>query len=422
MSENLDNKYKANELRKSGDLKAALPLYKDLWETTQDKFAAAGLIFCYRKQRKFDEALEVAEDAYSKFSDFDWCRNEYIWTLIQGKLFPFTEDDNLSEILETVDKILEAKPDDIAFRITIFKLLKHAKKRGKWDILNEWITKLNPKDLDGYEEDTTGWTDRELWYYYRVCGLALSNKEDEAIELINANEGEFFKKKKFFERLKAKAFIRLGKIDEASQIYENLVTSRADWWLLHEYGKFLLDQKEEKKALSHFVNAALSPPMKLELKVTLLSDIANLLIELDKKEQALPHLLLTKAVREKEGWGIVGLDERIENLGGNAEENLRIDSLLKKCQEIWQDLSGRKIAQNNNNTTKKNLIGKVINLDDGRPFCFIKTRDNQSYFCFKSDLPKGIVDGQIVNFDLIPSFDKKKNQESVKAVSISIHK
>ncbi len=123
MSENIDNKYRANELRKSGDLKAALPLYKELWENTQDKFAAAGLIFCYRKQRQFDEALEIAEDAYSKFPDFDWCRNEYIWTLIQGKLFPFTEDDNLSDILETVDKILAAKPDEIAFKVTILKLL-----------------------------------------------------------------------------------------------------------------------------------------------------------------------------------------------------------------------------------------------------------------------------------------------------------
>jgi hypothetical protein len=67
--------------------------------------------------------LEIAEDAYSKFPDFDWCRNEYIWTLIQGKLFPFTEDDNLSDILETVDKILAAKPDEIAFKVTILKLL-----------------------------------------------------------------------------------------------------------------------------------------------------------------------------------------------------------------------------------------------------------------------------------------------------------
>jgi tetratricopeptide (TPR) repeat protein len=288
--------------------------------------------------------------------------------------------------------------------------------------LNEWITKLDPKDLNGYEKDSSSWTERELWYYYRVCGLAVTNNEVQAIELIDKNESEFFKRKKFFEMLKARAFIRLNKIAEASQIYEKLVSSRADWWILREYGKFLLDQKEEKKALFQFLNAALSPPMKLELKVTLFSEIANLLTQLDKKKEALPHLLLTKAVREREGWGIGDLDERIAILGGNSEETLRIDSLLKECQEIWQTLSGRKTSQSEKIRQDKNLKGKVINWDDGKPFCFIKTKDNQSYFCFKDDLPDEISNEQIVKFDLTPSFDKKKNQMSVKAVNISLLK
>jgi hypothetical protein len=39
-------------------------------------------------------------------------------------------------------------------------------------------------------------------------------------------------------------------------------------------------------------------------------------------------------------------------------------------------------------------------------------------FCIKSDLPGNIHDGEEIIFDAIPSFDKKKNQQSWKARGI----
>jgi len=131
----------ANELRKKGNIDSAIPLYKEQWENSQDKFAAAGLLYCYRKKKDFNKAFPLADEVYTKFPDFDWCRNEYIWTLIQGKLYTFPEDGGTNELLEIVNKILEANPDEIALKITIFKLLKNAKKHKNWVLLNEWITK-----------------------------------------------------------------------------------------------------------------------------------------------------------------------------------------------------------------------------------------------------------------------------------------
>jgi hypothetical protein len=40
------------------------------------------------------------------------------------------------------------------------------------------------------------------------------------------------------------------------------------------------------------------------------------------------------------------------------------------------------------------------------------------HFCLKKDLPKNIIDGATLNFDAIPSFDKKRNKESWKAINI----
>lgn len=421
MTDNSENKLTANELRKKGDIESALPLYLDLWEKNQDKFAAAGLIFCYRKQKRFKEALNLAEEAYSRFSSFDWCRNEYIWTLIQGKLYTFPEDGQLFDLITLVEKILEAKPDEIAYKITIFKLLKSAKRHGNWDILNDWITKIDPKILDGYTDEASGWTDKELWYYYRVNGLINTHKEDEALQMIENNKNDFYKQWRFFERLKAKANINLGNFGEAEASYKHLISSNKDWWLYHEYAKLLLKQNKAEVALTNYITAAMKPPMKLELKVSLYSDIGDILLTMNQVDAASTHFLLSKAIREEQGWSTRDLDDKLEQLKlDNKGKNLEIRILLNKCKVIWQSFTEVVKVLEKNYTQTKNLKGKVIKLNTGKPFCFIKTKDNQSYFCSKDDLPNELTEGQIVKFDLKPSFDKKKNEKTFQATNIQI--
>ncbi len=422
MNDISDIKSKANELRKNGDYESALILYEELWKNSNDKFDAAGLLFCYRKLKLFDKAIPFSEEVISKFPDFNWCKNEFIWTQIQGKLYTFPDEGELSEMFKIVNHILEMKPDEIAYKITIFKLLKCAKKNGDWNSLNEWIIKIDPKILDGYTDESTGWTDKELWYYYRVHGLINISKEEEAIKIIDDNRDEYYKQSKFFDRLKAKAYISLKLFDKSEGLYKTLISKHQDWWLLHEYGCVLLSLNKVDEALKYLVIAALHPPMKLELKITLLSDIANLLIKLGKKEQALLHLLLIKAVREENNWSIGDLNEKISSLQVKIDVNNDIKLLLKDCKIIWQDYSGNNSLSSVSSLKEKNLKGKIINLTEGKPFCFIKTNDNQSYFCSKNDLPENACNEQLVSFDIKPSFDKKKNKQTFKAINITVIK
>jgi tetratricopeptide (TPR) repeat protein len=423
MTNTSDNKLKANELRKKGDIKAALPIYKELWEISQDKFDIAGLIFCYRKLKDFNKAIPLAMEAYSKFASFDWCRNEYIWTLIQGKLYTFPDDGELSELLSIVEDIINAKPDEIAYKITVFKLLKFAKKNNHWDILNIWITKIDPKILDGYKDETSGWTDKELWFYYRVNGLIYSHKEVDAIKIIEDNKNDIYKQNKFFERLKAKAFINLGNLEEAEKIYNTLASKKTDWWLIHEYGNLLLKRNKPEDALISLINAAQTPPMKLELKVSLFSDIGNLLISLNKNDFALPHLLLSKAVREEKGWSVGNLRDKIVQINKDyKDEKIEIKVLLNNCKDVWKEFVEEKNNDVNEPKQTRNLKGKISNLNKDKAFCFIKTKDNQSFFCFKSDLPIGTTTDHILKFDIKQTIDRKKNTTSFKAFNISISK
>lgn len=67
----------------------------------------------------------------------------------------------------------------------------------------------------------------------------------------------------------------------------------------------------------------------------------------------------------------------------------------------------------------KGMRGKILLGNPERPFCFIQGDNRESFFCFKSDLPKGVNDKETVSFNAIPSFDKKKNKESWRAADIS---
>lgn len=46
--------------------------------------------------------------------------------------------------------------------------------------------------------------------------------------------------------------------------------------------------------------------------------------------------------------------------------------------------------------------------------------NRESFFCLKSDLPEGLEDGAKVNFNALPTFDKKKSRESWRAVDVLI--
>ena len=75
MTDLTGQKRKANQLRKAKNFGEALPLYRDLWKETGDKFDGAGLLHCLRKLELFGEALVFADELIDKYPDFDWCRN-----------------------------------------------------------------------------------------------------------------------------------------------------------------------------------------------------------------------------------------------------------------------------------------------------------------------------------------------------------
>lgn len=435
MSDIAELKQKANELRKAKAFEEALPIYKILWKETGDRFDGSGLLHCLRKLELFDEAIALADVLITKYPDFDWCRNEVKWTYLQGMLGKSSEHDSLEKILDKANKIISLNPKDIAAKTVVFRVLKAAKATGHWDTVNEWVVKIEPDSLDVNRSrndlNVEGWADQALWYNYRIRGIlekagADTEEIKQAISMATDASERFPKQRRFFLRLKAWGNYILGDLDESEKIYQGLCSgNKADWWLLHEYGKVVKDLGRREDALRLMCLAARSNP-RLESMITLFADIGMLCIEIEDLQAARAHILLNRYIRDEQGWAspktitdtIDGLNQSI----GDGKEPDSLTEALRICRIKWKEIVGEEDSLDGSALKKRKamygLSGKVNLGRSDHPFCFIITQNGQSFFCYKSDLPPNTADGSEVTFEALPSFDKKKNKESWKASNV----
>ncbi len=420
-------KQEANELRKGKDFSRALPIYRELWEETKDKFDGVGLLSCLRNLNSFDEALPFADELIIKFPDFKWCRLEVIWTYIQGRLDKLREGAQIEDVVKEADKIMKLEPEGLARKIVVFKVLKFAKGINRGDIIDAWLNQINPEELSKEPiKDKTGregWCDQSLWYNYHIKRLLERNDTQTVISSIDQLIETFPSQKKFFLRFKALAYSTQGNLTEAERIYYTLSERYpTDWWILHEYAKVLrnLDKKEE--ALKLLCRAALVNQGKLETMVSLFEDVGSLLKEIGKYEESRAHLLLSRFIRTNHKWSLKEpllkaiLD--VKRLINKDNDPTSLQEALKICKNFWEKTNpdqSSKITR----PSRNELIGTLSLGAQERPFCFINIA-NESIFCFKSDLPANAQEGQIVIFDAKPSYDKKKSKESWKAINIRI--
>jgi len=424
MKGTVDLYQEANNLRKEKKFADAAPLYEKAWSASADQYNGAGLLQCLRKTDCFEKAIPLAKELLKKYPEFAWARNEAIWTLISGELNRLDEDTTLETVIDLARKIMELKPEDLAAKVCVFKVLKAAKAAGKWDVVGEWTYKLDPDRLSTTpmtdERGREGWNDQSLWYNYKCNFLIKKDKAEEVLRFIDQVIEKHPGQRKFFLRIKAIALHKTNRLDEAEGCYKNLCSVRKpDWWLLQEYARVVKDKGNRGDALKLMCQAANSNN-KLDLMVALFQEMGLLFKENGDNDAARSHLALASLIRRDQEWSIPGiiLDSLSElNMTiGNDYAPTSIKNALSMCRKEWEKILGISALEQR---TPNCLSGKVRLGNPERAFCFIIDGSGESYYCLKSDLPRQTKDGDTVVFNAIPSFDKKKNRESWKATNIS---
>lgn len=421
---------RANGLRKNGKIEEALPLYRELVKDDTDSYSASGLLHCLRKLHLFDEALPLCRPASQRHLLVDWYRTEVIWTLIQGKLRLMDHSASISEVVSVAKSVLALDPKEPSARWrTVHAVLQKARAHKKWDVVFEWAQKIVPDELSiapmKDDREREGWCERAVWYNYRVRSMIETGDTEEATKLALEATKLFPRQAKFFKRLEALGQLRLGHFVEAELLYSKLtIGGRPDWWILMEHGQVLKELGRSQDALIAMSKAALSN-RKLEAMVSLFSDIGFLCRQADLKQDARNHLLL-RQIREKHGWAVaqsisVGITKLNQELS-DLPEPVDFNRVFAECQKFWQRTVGAQYDSREpslKDRRVKRLIKGKLNLGPpDRLYCFLHSDTRESYFCLKKDLPTGVTDGVTLQFEATPSFDKKKNQNSWKAINV----
>ena len=423
-----DGSQKANELRKAGEYEAALRVYQESWKEKRDEFVGAGLLHCLRKLRRWNEAKPLADELIQTYPNFNWVRIEFIWTYTEGVLNQLDEQAPPQQVIAVAEAILSLLPDDYPRKRAIFSVLTSAKRAKRWDILPGWIDRLRPEHLDLNPMQTSsgreGWSEQGLWYHYKILSLIETGRAGEALPYCEEALNRFPKQFKFFKRNQAIAHLRLGNYEAAADTYWALCqTIRPDWWILREYGVILSTLGREEEALQVLCQAMQSD-QKIGMMVGLFEDLGDLYADIGQPTKALDFFTLSSRIREENSWAVSDtLGSKIESLRMSSPDYVppvSVQEAMQRCDEHRREVIQDAPSSHQKRSVRKNLEGVISLGSPDRAFCFIRTYEGEDIICYKDQLPIEIRDRERVVFDAVPSFDRKKNQESWKGVNIQV--
>lgn len=420
---------KANQLRKEGKVKEALEIYSKLWKNGKDPYTGAGYLHCLRKTNQIKKALDLAYELISLNFDIPWVRSELIWIFIQGEL---NECSEFSRAIPIAEKIMQLQPDENGTKTVVRLMSKLAIDGGQWGDGEKWLDRVKKDTLTDQKLGDSEWTEKITWYYRKIKCLFEQGKYGECVSLCDEIEKISLPDEvgRFILRIKAKALAGLGRYDLSIGYYEQICKFKAEWWMLAEYAEVLNHSGKKEDALKKYYEAV-SSFNHLDKMVGIFDEIGLLCKDLSLEEEAFAHFNLEKLVRDEQGWKIKdSLNSNIQDLINKRPQISQHDNIkdaLNACRDIWKKAGVQKYREEpprrrpveparENHRQRRTGLNGIVKMKDG-PFFFIKAQ-NESIICFKKEISGDFSEGEKVLFDAEPSFDRKKNIESWKAINV----
>lgn len=413
----------ADKHRKENNYSEALPLYLAVWEETKSVNAAWGSIHCLRKLKKITDAEKIALQAIEKYPDSVWVKRELVWVIYDKEIKPAKEENDLGRLLHNANRILQLEPEEMPYVLVVKSVIKVAKSRGKWDVVLEWTRKIDPNKLSVQEEVINNrkvMSEREVWYISKVRALYELEKFSEA-RLEAENGIKIFPDSFFLKRLAALALSKTDISAGLSELRSILNHPRSGWYLKSDIAELSYEDSHTEEAYKLVCESLIDSRQGNEYKLSSFLLLTKLAIELKEWRVAFFHILLSRAVRNQEGWKsdpeLEALDVRLRR--SMAENNIVVSDiptetkmLEKLCKQFWLD----------GVTKGMNFMNGVVKpYPPDKHFTFINTdQKHDDVFVWVRDLPQKCKNaGARVRFTLKKSFDKKKNKETLIAAYIS---
>lgn len=418
------------------DYNEALPLCKELWahfSDTQEFWDAHQYANCLKKLGELDEAEDVCNYIYETYRNqnlplyqkrpFSYILNLYTWVIndkyvksIRKPDYPY-EDIVLDklillhELIEFAGQVGQLPSFNYCSLSVIRVLIKISKRYN--DKMLSVINLIDPKELSSMPTQYTDQTgkqremasDKET-YFQLKSDLLFREKQYEDCVLccttaIDEIENFHYDNDIWLERRIALALDNLGHIDDAIMMLKKLIVISDKWFLLYELGKFYLRKNETTQALIYMLRAACTKdPTKM--KVKLIESIGDVLTSIQEIELAQENYSFAKQIREENDWDISHtLNNKI-----SKTTPIRFVDIRKHWITLLHDKVGVK-------------HGRIVKIFPNYRGGFIQA-DKQYYFQYKNFFGKSDFSkvGDNVDFIIVESFDKKKQQNAEEAIAI----
>jgi tetratricopeptide (TPR) repeat protein/cold shock CspA family protein len=413
----------ADQLRKKRQYPEAAIAFASLWENHPGQMIGWRYAFCLRKLGKLTDAEKIAHDAREQYPQDQWTANELAWIIYEKELKPAKEEKDLGRAIHFGSEIIDLGVRDLALHLTVLLVMKVAKERGKWDVVLEWANKVQASELSLEPSEFEGkrsFANRETWYVGKSRALLELDRFNESRDCAEAGLIDF-PEELFLKRTAAFALVGLGQLDNSIKEFEELLANpRADWYCKADLAELESRRGNDKAAYRLVCEALLASRQGNEFKLSAFITLAQIAVKLERFDIAAAHILLAKMIREHEGW-----KDQPENIA--LEQNLysRMKTKGEVLPELPQNING--LETHCRNIWQKGVIedlpryrGVIKSLQADKKFTFIAREDGEpAIFALVRDIPHHLQkSGTIVEFSIEKSFDRKKGQESVRALYI----
>ncbi len=364
--------------------------------------------------KKYEESLNLYEKLYAENPDEfnSYQLISYCWAIYQVHVKNFKSED---ELYDNADLITELIPqadmnsvNTCPYSFSIMEVLKHLDNEKQYYEIDYWFDKINPKYLNESKRSPNSRSRKERFHEisskaYLACAewdLCIEISQEALKEVKNfANYGDIWHKWRI-----AKALRELERYEEALEYLDDVAKVKDDWFIFREFAEnyHILDDNENTlKYISKAILAKGSPTMKVNLYC-----FAYKLLEDSNPEIAYRHAELCYLLKSESNAQI---PDELEDLM-IEEDSLDKNDLIRQINSYWREFK----FQN-----QELQYGTVTKFVEERNFGFIANDANESIFFHGSEFRGDeIYVGEMVSFYTEESFDRSKNEKSLKAVNI----
>ena len=370
----------------------------------------------YRK-REYVQSLEIFQRNYQnspeEFSPEQ--RGLYAWAIYQVHVKNFTDGEELFEAVEEIFDIVPqadlSKAKTCPIALSTMKVIDELYAEEDYYGLIYWAERVNPDFLASQRGKFHGRVTRSMKerYFDKVTKAYLECEEYE--KCINLSKKALESLKRFTNNSDtwyrwriAKSLKELKRHEEALKYLKEVVEVKNDWYVHKEFVDNYISLQRDDEARNHVCEAILGKGPS-NYKVNLYSQIYHLLKD-SEPEIAMRHAELYYLLKiDTQAF----MDEEIEDLDID-ETQLDQKELEREIHDYWRQFKFK---------NRQLQYGTVTQFFDDKNYGFITTENDESIFFHKNEFDgDAVFIGQMVSFYTEKSFDKSKNEESIKAVNV----